>query len=95
MDLEEYKAQLRQAQINVDEEVEEEEESDDGSSSDVQPDEDNKRRLAKLTEIMMQRFIDGLDNQHFDYSNIDDNPQYDDMKIMEQDAEDAYFAEDE
>ena len=38
------------------------------------------------------RFLRGEERQHIDYSLIDDNEIYDDERVINQDAEDSYFA---
>ncbi|XP_032393000.1 coiled-coil domain-containing protein 97 [Etheostoma spectabile] len=43
---------------------------------------------------MHQRFLDGKDKD-FDYSEVDENPDYDNLDIVSRDAEDKYFDEDE
>lgn len=44
--------------------------------------------------IMHSKFIEG-DDESFDYSTVDDNDQWDDLKQIGQDKEDAYFDDDE
>lgn len=44
--------------------------------------------------IMHSRFLAGEDH-NFDYSEVDNNQEYDDSEEMNQDMEDAYFEEDE
>lgn len=44
--------------------------------------------------IMHTKFIDGNDKD-FDYSTVDDNDQWDDLKQIAQDKEDAYFDDDD
>ncbi|KAL5279109.1 CCDC97 family protein [Megaselia abdita] len=44
--------------------------------------------------IMHSKFIEGKD-ENFDYSTVDDNDQWDDLKQIGQDKEDAYFDDDE
>ncbi|XP_005806117.1 coiled-coil domain-containing protein 97 [Xiphophorus maculatus] len=43
---------------------------------------------------MHQRFLDGKDKD-FNYSEVDDNPDYDNLDIVSRDAEDKYFDEDD
>ncbi|XP_040917681.1 coiled-coil domain-containing protein 97 [Toxotes jaculatrix] len=43
---------------------------------------------------MHQRFLDGKDKD-FNYSEVDENPDYDNLDIVSRDAEDKYFDEDE
>lgn len=44
---------------------------------------------------MEQRFLDGLDSEFYDYSQIDDRWDESTDKIRDQDLEDAYFDEEE
>lgn len=55
-----------------------------------------ERQLLKdeFIGIMHSRFIEGND-EHFDYSTVDDNDQWDDLKQINQDKEDAYFDDDD
>uniref|UniRef100_A0A7N8XZU9 Coiled-coil domain containing 97 n=1 Tax=Mastacembelus armatus TaxID=205130 RepID=A0A7N8XZU9_9TELE len=43
---------------------------------------------------MHRRFLDGKDKD-FNYSEVDENPEYDNLDIVSRDAEDKYFDEDE
>ncbi|NXV98666.1 CCD97 protein, partial [Calonectris borealis] len=43
---------------------------------------------------MYQRFLDGEDGD-FDYSQVDENPDLDNLDIVSQDAEERYFDEEE
>uniref|UniRef100_A0A3Q0SLY1 Coiled-coil domain containing 97 n=1 Tax=Amphilophus citrinellus TaxID=61819 RepID=A0A3Q0SLY1_AMPCI len=43
---------------------------------------------------MHQRFLDGKDKD-FNYSEVDENPDYDNLDIVNRDAEDKYFDEDD
>jgi hypothetical protein len=54
--------------------------------------EDNEDELIRL---MHERFLAGLDDKFIDYKEIDDNPDFDDEKILNQDREDAYFEAEE
>jgi hypothetical protein len=49
--------------------------------------EDNEDELIRLCHKL---FLEGRDKD-FDYSKIDNNSDYDDIKVIEQDNEDKYF----
>eukprot|EP00455_Lapot_gusevi_P000493 TRINITY_DN10225_c0_g1_i1.p1 TRINITY_DN10225_c0_g1~~TRINITY_DN10225_c0_g1_i1.p1 ORF type:complete len:377 (+),score=20.02 TRINITY_DN10225_c0_g1_i1:77-1132(+) len=54
--------------------------------------EEGKQRLReRFTQIMQERFLRGEDEDFIDYSKIDNEPLYDDLRIIQQDAEDQYF----
>ncbi|NXK14997.1 CCD97 protein, partial [Herpetotheres cachinnans] len=48
----------------------------------------------EFTSRMYQRFLDGEDGD-FDYSQVDENPDLDNLDIVSQDAEERYFDEEE
>ncbi|NXT30387.1 CCD97 protein, partial [Syrrhaptes paradoxus] len=48
----------------------------------------------EFTTRMYQRFLDGEDGD-FDYSQVDDNPDLDNLDIVSRDAEERYFDEEE
>ncbi|XP_069739232.1 coiled-coil domain-containing protein 97 [Phaenicophaeus curvirostris] len=68
-------------------EAEEEEEEDLGS-----PPSPPERALLRqeFTSRMHQRFLDGCD-PHFDYSQVDENPDLDNLDLVSRDAEERYF----
>ena len=47
---------------------------------------------AELVQTVKELFIAGSDV--FDYSTVDDNIEYDDLVLLNQDAQDAYFDSD-
>ena len=53
--------------------------------------EDNEDELIRLCHKL---FLEGRDKD-FDYSKIDNNSDYDDIKVIEQDNEDKYFDDDQ
>lgn len=53
--------------------------------------EEKERLHREFSELMQNRFLDGKDD--FDYSVIDNNETYDNIK--DQDFEDSYFDEEE
>lgn len=58
---------------------------------------DSEERLIlreEFTSRMHQRFLDGKDGG-FDYSTVDDNPDFDNLDIVARDEEDRYFDEEE
>lgn len=83
------------------EEEEEEEDSDkedqkSGSDSEAWiPDSEERLILREeFTSRMHQRFLDGKDGD-FDYSTVDDNPDFDNLDIVARDEEERYFDEEE
>ncbi|XP_066204732.1 coiled-coil domain-containing protein 97-like [Saccopteryx leptura] len=84
---------------------EEEEEEEEDSDKEVQspskdseawvPDSEERLILREeFTSRMHQRFLDGKDGD-FDYSAVDDNPDFDNLDIVAQDEEERYFDEEE
>ncbi|KAG9468370.1 hypothetical protein GDO78_022877 [Eleutherodactylus coqui] len=82
---------------------EEEEESDDSAEeeSELQSDEerevDSEERALMREEFvsrMHQRFLDGKDRD-FNYSEVDDNPDFDNLDIVNRDEEERYFDDDD
>ncbi|CAL1588853.1 unnamed protein product [Knipowitschia caucasica] len=79
-------------------EEEDEVEEEDDNQSREQSWEPNSAEKAQLREEfisqMLQRFLDGKDKD-FNYSGVDDNPDYDNLDIVTRDAEDKYFDDDD
>ncbi|KAJ8254294.1 hypothetical protein COCON_G00209060 [Conger conger] len=79
------------------EETEEEEEEccEEGGGEHWEPSEEEKALLKEefLTQ-MHQRFLDGKD-KGFNYSEVDENPDYDNLDIVSRDAEERYFDDDD
>ncbi|KAG8540181.1 hypothetical protein GDO81_019748 [Engystomops pustulosus] len=85
------------------EEEEEESDDDDGDEeeeSELQSEEerevDNEEKALMREEFisrMHQRFLDGKDRD-FDYSEVDDNPDFDNLDIVNRDEEERYFDDD-
>ncbi|TMS15584.1 Coiled-coil domain-containing protein 97 [Larimichthys crocea] len=77
---------------------EEEDEEDDDNTVQRQEGEPSPEEKALLREEfisqMHQRFLDGKDKD-FNYSEVDENPDYDNLDIVSRDAEDKYFDEDD
>ena len=100
--------QIRQGEMRqrfLDEETfeEGEDEPEDGKDDDedsrdgIGNDKDIRKKERLMKEfmfIMIQNFIDGKDNEFFDYSLVDNNDFYDISKEYERDLEDKYFDED-
>lgn len=79
------------------EEEEEEEDEDDVQAGEQQwePTAEEKAQLREeFISQMHQRFLDGKDTD-FDYSEVDENPDYDNLDIVSRDAEEKYFDEDD
>ena len=51
------------------------------------------RAREELLSIMKKRFLDGKDSDFVDYAGIDSNSSLDDLKQIQQDAEDRWFDE--
>ncbi|KAM5295948.1 coiled-coil domain-containing protein 97 [Glossophaga mutica] len=100
--------ELRQRLLQQQEEeeacLEEEEEVEDSDKEDQSPGKDSEvwvpdseERLIlreEFTSRMHQRFLDGKDGD-FDYSTVDDNPDFDNLDIVARDEEERYFDEEE
>ncbi|XP_019967628.2 coiled-coil domain-containing protein 97 [Paralichthys olivaceus] len=79
------------------EEEEEDEEDDDNrvQESEREPTAEEKALLREeFISQMHQRFLDGKDKD-FNYSEVDENPDYDNLDIVNRDAEEKYFDEDD
>uniref|UniRef100_A0A3P8PKH8 CCD97-like C-terminal domain-containing protein n=1 Tax=Astatotilapia calliptera TaxID=8154 RepID=A0A3P8PKH8_ASTCA len=91
---------LQEEQEKEDGALEEEEDDDDyGQSEDQQKEwEPTPEEKALLREEfisqMHQRFLDGKDKD-FNYRSVDENPDYDNLDIVNRDAEDKYFDDDD
>lgn len=79
-----------QRYLEIVNQIEEEEDSDEEPEHKVTGDE---MAILEQELIMLAKelFLAGKDD--FDYSKIDDNVEYDDLKIINQDMEDLYFDE--
>nr|XP_040047599.1 coiled-coil domain-containing protein 97 [Gasterosteus aculeatus aculeatus]XP_040047601.1 coiled-coil domain-containing protein 97 [Gasterosteus aculeatus aculeatus]XP_040047602.1 coiled-coil domain-containing protein 97 [Gasterosteus aculeatus aculeatus] len=89
---------LQEEQEREDGAREEEEDDDDGYSVQQKqwaptPEEKALFREEFISQ-MHQRFLDGKDKD-FNYSEVDENPDFDNLDIVSRDAEDKYFDEDE
>ncbi|KAK2833717.1 hypothetical protein Q5P01_017606 [Channa striata] len=98
-----YQERLIQNRLQEEQEREEgaqEEEEDDDDDDGVQqkewePSAEEKSMLREeFISQMHQRFLDGKDKD-FNYSEVDENPDYDNLDIVSRDAEDKYFDEDD
>ncbi|XP_018428270.1 PREDICTED: coiled-coil domain-containing protein 97 [Nanorana parkeri] len=83
------------------EEEEEEEDSTEEEESELQSDDehtvDSEERALMREEFisrMYQSFLDGKD-KNFDYSEVDDNPDFDNLDIVTRDEEERYFDDDD
>lgn len=90
---------LQEEQEKEDGALEEEEEDDDYDDRDQQKEwEPTPEEKALLREEfisqMHQRFLDGKDKD-FNYREVDENPDYDNLDIVNRDAEDKYFDDDD
>uniref|UniRef100_A0A3P9IIS5 Coiled-coil domain containing 97 n=1 Tax=Oryzias latipes TaxID=8090 RepID=A0A3P9IIS5_ORYLA len=76
-------------------EEEEDEEDDDTQQKEWEPTDEEKALLREeFVSQMHQRFLDGKDKD-FNYSEVDENPEYDNLDIVNRDAEEKYFDEDD
>ncbi|OBS82451.1 hypothetical protein A6R68_23558 [Neotoma lepida] len=73
---------------------EEDQKSDKDSESWVPDSEERLILREEFTSRMHQRFLDGKDGG-FDYSTVDDNPDFDNLDIVARDEEERYFDEEE
>ncbi|KAK7939839.1 hypothetical protein WMY93_003165 [Mugilogobius chulae] len=102
--LDSYQERLIQNRLQEEQEKEEgaqEEEEDDeeddsqGHEKEWEPTTEEKAQLREeFISQMHQRFLDGKDKD-FDYSEVDENPDYDNLDIVSRDAEEKYFDEDD
>lgn len=77
------------------EEDEDDDENDEVEQKGWEPTAEEKALLREeFISQMHQRFLDGKDKD-FNYSEVDDNPDYDNLDIVSRDAEDKYFDEDD
>ncbi|KAL6457159.1 hypothetical protein MHYP_G00341220 [Metynnis hypsauchen] len=87
--------QERQQCAEEEEEEQEEEENDESRQAEWEPTAEEKAMLREeFLSQMHQRFLDGKDKD-FNYSEVDENPDYDNLDIVNHDAEDRYFDEDD
>eukprot|EP00062_Callorhinchus_milii_P024475 gi/632984421/ref/XP_007909130.1/ PREDICTED: coiled-coil domain-containing protein 97 [Callorhinchus milii] len=89
--------QQEQEDACVEEEEEDEEEDEESVSraEDWMPSADEKTLLREeFVSQMHQRFLDG-EERDFDYSAVDENPEFDNLEIVSRDEEDKYFDEEE
>ncbi|KTG41759.1 hypothetical protein cypCar_00003549 [Cyprinus carpio] len=96
-----YQEKLIQSRLEEEQEREqcaaeesEEEESDELRQAEWEPNAEEKAMLREeFLSQMHQRFLDGKDD--FNYSEVDENPDYDNLDIVSHDAEERYFDEDD
>ncbi|XP_057716528.1 coiled-coil domain-containing protein 97 isoform X2 [Corythoichthys intestinalis] len=102
-----YQERLIQTRLQEEQDKEdgaEEEEEDDDDAEDEEdkvqektwePTSEEKALLREeFISQMHQRFLDGKDTD-FNYSEVDENPDYDNLDIVNRDAEEKYFDEDD
>ncbi|XP_063429156.1 coiled-coil domain-containing protein 97-like [Mytilus trossulus] len=80
--------QMEEGESSEDEESEMEDEIEDQKK--LIPDEQKAQFRQEFLTIMQERFMAGQD-EHFDYSEVDDNTEYDDLDILQKDEEEKYF----
>ncbi|XP_030591914.1 coiled-coil domain-containing protein 97 isoform X2 [Archocentrus centrarchus] len=90
---------LQEEQEKEDGALEEEEDEDDYGDGvqqkECEPTPEEKALLREeFISQMHQRFLDGKDKD-FNYSEVDENPDYDNLDIVNRDAEDKYFDDDD
>uniref|UniRef100_A0A8C6TA56 Coiled-coil domain containing 97 n=1 Tax=Neogobius melanostomus TaxID=47308 RepID=A0A8C6TA56_9GOBI len=95
-----YQERLIQNQMQVEQEredgaLEEHEEEEEAQEKEWEPTAEEKALLrGEFISQMHQRFLDGKDKD-FNYREVDENPDYDNLDIVSRDAEDKYFDEDD
>ncbi|XP_056371518.1 coiled-coil domain-containing protein 97 isoform X2 [Oenanthe melanoleuca] len=83
------------AEAEQEEEEEEDDEDDEGEDEERIPDAAEQELLRlEFTSRMYQSFLEGQDGD-FDYSQVDENPDLDDLELLSRDLEDRYFDEEE
>ncbi|VDI82237.1 Hypothetical predicted protein [Mytilus galloprovincialis] len=80
--------QMEEGESSEDEESEMEDEMDDQKQ--LIPDEQKAQFRQEFLTIMQERFMSGQD-EHFNYSEVDDNIEYDDLDILQKVEEEKYF----
>lgn len=98
MRLEKKRTAGRTTESSDESEMEDEEEEDEDSQRRPYisiPREEKDRLRAEFTAYMHERFLTGGDSDVFDYSTVDNNPEYDSLELMDRDAEDSYFDSEE
>ncbi|KAK3512138.1 hypothetical protein QTP70_031262 [Hemibagrus guttatus] len=76
-------------------EQEEEEDDEEPRQAEWEPTTEEKALLREeFLSQMHQRFLEGKDKD-FNYSEVDENPDYDNLDILSRDAEERYFDEDD
>ncbi|KAJ3260227.1 hypothetical protein HDU77_001460 [Chytriomyces hyalinus] len=65
------------------------EDTTDATTNDLDRDE----LRTEFVRIMKEKFLDGRDQEFFDYSHVDENSEYDDFVEVGRDAEERYFDE--
>ncbi|XP_056309970.1 coiled-coil domain-containing protein 97 isoform X2 [Danio aesculapii] len=96
-----YQEKLIQSRLEQEQEKEqcaleesEDEECEEVRQVEYEPDAEEKAMLREeFLSQMHQRFLDGKDD--FNYSEVDENPDYDNLDIVSRDAEERYFDEDD
>ncbi|KAL6083625.1 hypothetical protein STEG23_027616 [Scotinomys teguina] len=84
-----------EACLEEEEDSDEEDQRSDKDSESWVPDSEERLILREeFTSRMHQRFLDGKDGG-FDYSTVDDNPDFDNLDIVARDEEERYFDEEE
>uniref|UniRef100_A0A674BES9 Coiled-coil domain containing 97 n=1 Tax=Salmo trutta TaxID=8032 RepID=A0A674BES9_SALTR len=89
-------SRLQEEQDREEEALEEEEGEEEGLGAEgYEPTPQEKALLRdEFITLMYQRFLDGHDKD-FNYSEVDGNPDYDNLDIVNRDAEEKYFDEDD
>lgn len=94
----EAKRWLQEQQVDdamEEEETDSEDESGASDNHESEPDEREKQVLrSEFRHFMEEKFLSGKEAE-FDYSAVDDNAEYDDLDVLQRDAEDKYFDEDD
>ncbi|XP_067874992.1 coiled-coil domain-containing protein 97 [Heterodontus francisci] len=90
-----WQQEREDACVEEEEEDEEEDDNPESKTADWVPSDDERTMLREeFVSRMYQRFLDGEDGD-FDYSAVDDNPDFDNLDIVSRDEEERYFDEEE
>ncbi|KAJ3229364.1 hypothetical protein HDU81_005426 [Chytriomyces hyalinus] len=63
------------------------------SAEDADTNVDREELRKEFIRIMKERFLDGRDQEFFDYTHVDENSEFDDFVEVGRDAEERYFDE--
>lgn len=82
--------QMEEEEETEDESEESEMENEDDSQTKTIPEEQKATLRHEFLTIMQERFMSGQD-EHFNYGEVDNNTEFDDLDILQKDEEEKYF----